>query len=99
MVSSGFSPVIGGPAALPLRRGRSGCASPRPADAVDYCEREGTGCRDGAWVRDDPSGLTGSEGLAGSGWSIERPFQRMRFGRATAKPTEQPFAVAGPEFG
>lgn len=39
------------------------------------------------------------QGLTGSGWSIERPFQRMRFGRATAKPTEQPFAVAGPEFG
>lgn len=38
-------------------------------------------------------------GLTASGWTIERPFQRMRFGRATAKPTEQPFAVAGPEFG
>ena len=39
------------------------------------------------------------QGLTASGWTIERPFQRMRFGRATAKPTEQPFAVAGPEFG
>ena len=39
------------------------------------------------------------QGLTASGWNIERPFQRMRFGRATAKPTEQPFAVAGPEFG
>jgi len=39
------------------------------------------------------------QGLTASGWKIERPFQRMRFGRATAKPTEQPFAVAGPEFG
>jgi GNAT superfamily N-acetyltransferase len=38
-------------------------------------------------------------GLAGAGWTIERPFQRMRFGRATAQPTELPFAVAGPEFG
>ena len=38
-------------------------------------------------------------GLTASGWNIERPFQRMRFGRATASPTEQPFAVAGPEFG
>jgi GNAT superfamily N-acetyltransferase len=37
------------------------------------------------------------QGLTASGWTIERPFQRMRFGRATAKPTE--FAVAGPEFG
>jgi len=39
------------------------------------------------------------QGLTNSGWNIERPFQRMRFGRATASPTEQPFAVAGPEFG
>jgi GNAT superfamily N-acetyltransferase len=38
-------------------------------------------------------------GLTNSGWTIERPFQRMRFGRATINPTEQPFAVAGPEFG
>jgi GNAT superfamily N-acetyltransferase len=39
------------------------------------------------------------KGLAGSGWSVERPFQRMRFGRAAAAPKELPFAVAGPEFG
>jgi GNAT superfamily N-acetyltransferase len=39
------------------------------------------------------------ENLTGSGWSIERPFQRMRFGRATTKASEPPFAVAGPEFG
>jgi GNAT superfamily N-acetyltransferase len=39
------------------------------------------------------------EGLTGSGWSIERPFQRMRFGRATAPPAQPPFAVAGPEYG
>jgi GNAT superfamily N-acetyltransferase len=39
------------------------------------------------------------EGLTKSGWTIERPFQRMRFGRATAKPSELPFAVAGPEYG
>jgi GNAT superfamily N-acetyltransferase len=38
-------------------------------------------------------------GLTGSGWSIERPFQRMRFGRGSALPTELPFAVAGPEYG
>jgi GNAT superfamily N-acetyltransferase len=37
--------------------------------------------------------------LTNSGWTIERPFQRMRFGRATAKATELPFAVAGPEYG
>jgi GNAT superfamily N-acetyltransferase len=38
-------------------------------------------------------------GLTGSGWNIERPFQRMRFGRAVAQTVEPPFAVAGPEFG
>ena len=38
-------------------------------------------------------------GLAASGWNIERPFQRMRFGSATASPAQLPFAVAGPEFG
>ena len=38
-------------------------------------------------------------GLTDSGWTIERPFQRMRFGRATTQGAELPFAVAGPEFG
>jgi GNAT superfamily N-acetyltransferase len=39
------------------------------------------------------------QGLTGSGWTVERPFQRMRFGRATAPGAELPFAVAGPEYG
>jgi GNAT superfamily N-acetyltransferase len=39
------------------------------------------------------------ERLTGHGWTIERPFQRMRFGRITAQNAEMPFAVAGPEFG
>ncbi|MBR0820559.1 GNAT family N-acetyltransferase [Bradyrhizobium liaoningense] len=39
------------------------------------------------------------EGLTASGWTIERPFQRMRFGPATPAAEETPFAVAGPEFG
>ncbi|MFL6790067.1 MAG: GNAT family N-acetyltransferase [Bradyrhizobium sp.] len=38
------------------------------------------------------------KGLTGSGWNVERPFQRMRFGPAT-QAQELPFAVAGPEFG
>ena len=38
-------------------------------------------------------------GLVQSGWNIERPFQRMRFGRPIAPPAQLPFAVAGPEFG
>jgi GNAT superfamily N-acetyltransferase len=38
-------------------------------------------------------------GLTGSGWRIERPFQRMRFGRANAQAAQPPFAVAGPEYG
>ena len=39
------------------------------------------------------------DGLVSSGWNIERPFQRMRFGPATVAPAQLPFAVAGPEFG
>lgn len=39
------------------------------------------------------------DGLVRSGWNIERPFQRMRFGPATASPAQLPFAVTGPEFG
>jgi hypothetical protein len=38
-------------------------------------------------------------GLTNSGWTVERPFQRMRLGRASAPGTELPFAVAGPEYG
>jgi GNAT superfamily N-acetyltransferase len=39
------------------------------------------------------------DGLVASGWNVERPFQRMRFGPATATPAQLPYAVAGPEFG
>ena len=38
-------------------------------------------------------------GLVRSGWNIERPFQRMRFGPAAVAAAQLPFAVAGPEFG
>jgi GNAT superfamily N-acetyltransferase len=38
-------------------------------------------------------------GLTEAGWTVERPFQRMRFGRPKTKADELPFAVAGPEFG
>ena len=38
-------------------------------------------------------------GLAENGWSVERPFQRMRFGPAMSQGDEPPFAVAGPEYG
>jgi GNAT superfamily N-acetyltransferase len=38
-------------------------------------------------------------GLVATGWNIERPFQRMRFGPAPVSPAQLPFAVAGPEFG
>jgi GNAT superfamily N-acetyltransferase len=38
-------------------------------------------------------------GLTNSGWIVERPFQRMRFGRATAQAEDLPFAVTGPEYG
>jgi GNAT superfamily N-acetyltransferase len=39
------------------------------------------------------------DGLTGSGWTIERPFQRMRFGHSPAQFTALPFAVVGPEYG
>ena len=39
------------------------------------------------------------KGLTGRGWTIERPFQRMRFGQAATQAAGLPFAVAGPEFG
>jgi len=39
------------------------------------------------------------ESLTQSGWMIERPFQRMRFGRAASRAATLAFAVAGPEFG
>lgn len=39
------------------------------------------------------------DGLISSGWTVERPFQRMRFGPATTANEDVPFAVAGPEFG
>jgi GNAT superfamily N-acetyltransferase len=39
------------------------------------------------------------DGLTASGWTVERPFQRMRFGRATTSPKNSAFAVAGPEYG
>jgi len=39
------------------------------------------------------------KGLTNSGWRIERPFQRMRFGHAAAPLAKLPFAVAGPEYG
>jgi GNAT superfamily N-acetyltransferase len=39
------------------------------------------------------------KGLTNSGWCIERPFQRMRFGHAAAQLAKLPFAVAGPEYG
>jgi GNAT superfamily N-acetyltransferase len=39
------------------------------------------------------------KGLTNNGWTIERPFQRMRLGRATTQPAAFQFAVAGPEYG
>jgi GNAT superfamily N-acetyltransferase len=38
-------------------------------------------------------------GLVESGWNIERPFRRMRFGAEAVQAAEPPFAVAGPEYG
>ncbi|MDB5653584.1 MAG: family N-acetyltransferase [Tardiphaga sp.] len=38
-------------------------------------------------------------GLVASGWTSERPFQRMRFGRINATDSKPAFAGAGPEYG
>jgi GNAT superfamily N-acetyltransferase len=39
------------------------------------------------------------DGLTGAGWTIERPFQRMRFGVASCLAPVPPMAGAGPEYG
>ena len=62
-------------------------------DAIVHAET-GPWLIDAVHGRDDFLG-----GLTDTGWNIERPFQRMRFGRATTTSAELPFAVAGPEFG
>lgn len=46
---------------------------------------------------DGPNGFL--EGLTGLGWTIERPFQRMRFGIAPSLVPVPPMAGAGPEYG
>jgi len=58
------------------------------------------GEEDGALLLDAVAAQDGFlAGLVHDGWSIERPFQRMRFG-VTGLPTAEPFfAVAGPEYG
>ena len=54
----------------------------------------------GSWLIDAVHGREEFlNGLTDTGWNVERPFQRMRFGRATTTAAELPFAVAGPEFG
>jgi len=54
----------------------------------------------GPWLIDAVHSQEGFlTGLETSGWNIERPFQRMRFGPAAIAPAQLPFAVAGPEFG
>jgi GNAT superfamily N-acetyltransferase len=39
------------------------------------------------------------DSLTASGWSAERPFQRMRFGRSDVTVSAPAFAGAGPEYG
>jgi GNAT superfamily N-acetyltransferase len=54
----------------------------------------------GPWLIDAVNGQQEFlKGLTGSGWIVERPYQRMRFGRATTRAETLPFAVAGPEYG
>jgi GNAT superfamily N-acetyltransferase len=54
----------------------------------------------GPWLIDAVNGQQEFlNGLTGSGWIVERPYQRMRFGRATTRAETLAFAVAGPEYG
>jgi GNAT superfamily N-acetyltransferase len=46
---------------------------------------------------DRPGGFI--DGLTAAGWSLERPFQRMRFGIASGLAPLPPMAGAGPEYG
>jgi GNAT superfamily N-acetyltransferase len=46
---------------------------------------------------DRPDGFI--DGLTGAGWTLERPFQRMRFGIASGLAPVPPMAGAGPEYG
>ena len=46
---------------------------------------------------DKPDGILA--GLSQSGWTVQRPFQRMRFGIASGLAPVPPMAGAGPEFG
>ncbi len=48
-------------------------------------------------VLDDKSEVIAA--LTARGWTIERPFRRMRFGGAATQETGRLIAVAGPEFG
>jgi GNAT superfamily N-acetyltransferase len=58
------------------------------------------GSETGPWLIDAVHGRDDFlNGLTNTGWNIERPFQRMRFGPATTPAAQLPFAVAGPEFG
>jgi GNAT superfamily N-acetyltransferase len=54
----------------------------------------------GPWLidaTDKPNGVV--QGLTERGWTIERPFQRMRFGLASSAAPVPPMAGAGPEYG
>jgi GNAT superfamily N-acetyltransferase len=101
---SGSRMVTNGKATALVRNGRKARQiGPLFADApehalalVDAIARSETG----PWIIDAVRSHDAFlKGLTDAGWTIERPFQRMRFGRAATQPATPPFAVAGPEFG
>jgi len=101
---SGSSIASDGPAMALVRDGRTARQiGPLFADRADHAlalvdaiVRSETG----PWLIDAVASQDAFlKNLTGAGWTIERPFQRMRFGRATTQSAELPFAVAGPEFG
>jgi GNAT superfamily N-acetyltransferase len=99
------SRLVGRDGALALvRRGRKArhigpLFADRPEQALALCEaiiRSETGPLLIDAV-DKPDGLVA--GLTGSGWAVERPFHRMRFGIASGLAAVPPMAGAGPEYG
>jgi GNAT superfamily N-acetyltransferase len=99
------SRLMAGDGALALvRRGRKArhigpLFADHPAQALALCEaivqsETGPLLIDAV---DKPDGLVA--GLTRSGWSVERPFQRMRFGTASGLAPVPPMAGAGPEYG
>jgi GNAT superfamily N-acetyltransferase len=101
---SGSRLIANGTAMALVRDGRTAChVGPLFADHSDDALAlldAVAACETGPLLLDAVAGRGDFlRGLTNSGWTIERPFQRMRLGRAMPQAGELPFAVAGPEYG